>query len=107
MQYDFPQFRNPKLSDAKWKPAQQYLHTLKEDPNHEKEDTKDGLSPMLVKQVLKATQEAGVLVGRGQVEWALNRVIGGSTAEPADAATKMILAQPAARRALASLRAAG
>ena len=70
----------------------------------EKEDTKDGLSPMLVKQVLKATQEAGVLVGRAQVEWALNRVIGGSTAEPADAATKMILAQPAARRALAALR---
>ena len=65
----------------------------------DRDDQPDGISPTLIKTVMKAARGAGAPVRRDMVVWALKRTNGHEAS-----ATEMIVSQPNAHRALEALR---
>ena len=65
----------------------------------ERDDQPDGISPTLVKTVIKAARDAGLHCSRAQAVWCLKRTNGQE-----GPATEMTLAQKSAKRALEVLR---
>ena len=68
----------------------------------DRDDQPDGISPTLIKSVMKASREAGAPVCREQAVWALKRTSGNE-----GAAIEMITCQGDARRVLQCLQAPG